>query len=720
MDVRTTSFSTYIPTFPSSQFQPLIISAIKGSVPLVFILLKHGARYDISDRHGWLPLSYALMPLKSVRDANGDVRPASARVMNAAGKKLFQETVDKAENFADLVSTYDRRVVQAIAAAAKIVAATAAAKGDSQRHQREKKHRRDWEETTKRNLFQRKSVVAVNPENVDPGAAASIKEIARDEAIREGRSRSRDARPEQSRYETIAMALLKTEDHLDSAIEDDISLFKESLERHFDLNRADLIHAFFDPTDGYDNELFRDPLLQCAIDLHWTSKVFPSSLWELVKFSCFVIVVCYLGTVEAGQLTPSPRYLVQAFDTIFIGENWDDYGVKEFGDIGNAGELWPWIENVFLGGVYPDPGAWRDTNGMLQTSPFSSTEWVGRPRMRTLESSQETCAYQGTQNSSVMCFGRDLTTAPARWTASVNETQQQHRDGFRWQPPRGGSTSTSDVGLTSGKSRVYPGGGLVVAMPEDKAEAVALVAKLKAGDWINLNTRVFIAEFTAYSANTGMYTVGQIIVEMTDDGMYLPSHSFRVFPRVEYSFSSSSDIFRLVVEVVFLLYFCLVYVAQECMQGGKRWEDPVKEDAVHWKSTETEQNTRKQLKIKLETHKPTLGSILVGNLDFEGERAQGVVNCVRKWGDYVVIRPYFYDPFSYFDVTCIGCLTLAVVLQVAQLYEEKNIEEAENGFVPGYFFIAKIHSARMYLIAFGAFFCWCKVRCRTSLLVHVS
>ena len=402
--------------------------------------------------------------------------------------------------------------------------------------------------------------------------------------------------------------------------------------------------------------------------------MYPSALLQLLRFSCFVIVVCLLGTVEAGQLTPSPHYLDQVFDTIFIGENWDDYGVKEFGYIGNAGELWPWIENVFLGGVYPDPGVWRDASGTLQSSPVGTTDWVGRPRMRTLEGSPETCAYNVSKWSSVQCFSHDLTIAPARWTNSGNKTQQAFQDGFRWQPPGQPQSSTSTMvpdispSTIGGHRGVYPDGGLVVILPDDKDEAVALVAKLKASDWINLNTRVFIAEFTAYSAITGMYTVGQIVVEITRDGLFITSHDFRNFPRVTYSFASVRshglfrNILRLVVEILFVIYFVFGYLVDECKQIGIGWEDPVKEGAPHWRATAAEQNTRKQLKEKLKHNKPTLGIILVGHLHFESDRAQGVVNCIRKWGDVVVVRPYFYEPFNYFGTWERNCVYGTVLL----------------------------------------------------------
>ena len=445
-----------------------------------------------------------------------------------------------------------------------------------------------------------------------------------------------------------------------------------------------------------------------------------------MQFSFFLVVVCLLGTAQAGQFTRSPHSLDLVFDTIFIGENWDDYGIKEYGDIGNAGELWPWIENVFLGGVYPDPEVWHDAVGELRASPVAANEWVGRPRMRTLEGPPEACAYDGTVvESTVQCFGSDLTTVPAWWTnrlSANNKTQQQQPSG---QSPDGtsGVAATGDVGWTSGMFHQYPDGGLVVTMPEDKAEAEALVAKLKAADWINLNTRAFIAEFTAYNGNTGMYTVtvGRIMVEMSRTGVYMPSFQFHNFPRVSYSFSNLSDIARLVLEVIFLAYF-VIYLVVECKQMGKRWEDPVKEGSQYWLADETmpenkkEQRFRRQLGKDIVGLKPTLGKIFLGSPKVErDDQAQQDVKSIRHWGDrvlHVVIRPYFYEAFNYFDIGLILCFAAAIVLQVVQLNQETTALPktcAGNAFVSGSFVISQMHSARMYLIAFGSFFCWCKV-----------
>ena len=634
---------------------PLLISSIRGSVPLVYLLLQNGARHDVSDNFGWLPLSYSLMHTMPT-DCDLDAEVVGARDFEA--RKLDRVTSQCTIEGID--STYDKQSDDRISRSARSL-----------------------------------------------GQAAL-------------------ERPGNDRYETIAMALLKKENHLDSAIEDNIPLFTEALERHFRDERPELLKAYYDPTDSYDNDMYRDPLLQRAIDLDWTKKVFPAAAWALIKFSFFLTVVCLLGAVEAGQLSPSPHYLDQVFDTIFIGENWDDYGVKEFGDIGGAGELWPWIENVFLGGVYPDPEVWRDANGTIQASPVAANEFVGRPRMRTLESAPEACTYADAMDSSVQCFNMDFAKAPA-WadTEQDHNSNKTHENGFHWQAPG----SEGNMGSIRGVFHSYPDGGLVATMPTDKAEGEALVAKLKAGDWINLNTRAFVAEFTAYNANKGFYTVGHIMVEMSRDGVYLPTYQFRNFPRVSYTFSNPSDICRLLLEAVFLIYFFCVYLVGECQQAGERWEDAAKEDAPHWKVSSDEEEkmdkaaaTKHQLKLDaarvalkstLQSSKPTLGSILVGNLEFKSESAQGFVDFIESIGNKVVVRPYFYESFNYFDITMILCFMAAIVLQVVQLVEEMTILpticEGED-FVPGSFIIAQTHTSRMYLIAVASFFCWCKVR----------
>jgi hypothetical protein len=749
---------------------PLLISAIQGSVPLVFLMLQHGARHDISDDHGWLPLSYSLMPLTGggsrgstggegagggegpVEDEDGNFSFKLNAIIMTDALREKNEAI-KAEDFADLSSTYDSDVIKAaivVAADTRTYDLDCGFKSNTGTYDSGGRHHSDAGIAA--TIGAASGNGTGNGNDKDDGkdngdgdgdgdgdggdlAVENNPAAALEAAIAKARARSASARPDGDRYNTIAMALLKKENHLDVAIEDDIGLFTESLERHFHLSRADLVRAFYDPADGYDNDMYRDPLLQRAIDLDWTSKVFPSAVWELVQFSFFLCVVCLLGAVEAGQLSPTPHYLDQVFDTIFIGENWDDYGVKEFGDIGNAGELWPWIENVFLGGLYPDPEVWRDANGDIQTIPVATNQFVGRPRMRTLESAPEPCAFNKTTGSIVQCFNDDLTTPPpwlcdgrvcpeqvpgtggsANTTAVIDATPY----GFQWEAP---GSQAVNVGMINGVFRSYPDGGLVVTMPEISDEATALVAKLKAGDWINLNTRAFIAEFTAFNAKKGVYTAAYIMVEMSHDGLYRGTYKFRNFPKVSYSFSSTIDVCRLVLEVIFLVYL-LLYTVDECKQAGERWEDPVEEDAPHWKpqkfthckagdkQAEKLEETRQALEKDIREYKPTLGRILVGGLSFKSERAQAIVDVIKRCGDRIVVLPYFYEAFNYFDICLIICFTLAIILQVAQLVQEATALPqncAGGAFVPGSFVIAQTHTTRMYLWAIGAFFCWCKM-----------
>jgi hypothetical protein len=177
--------------------------------------------------------------------------------------------------------------------------------------------------------------------------------------------------------------------------------------------------------------------------------------------------------------------------------------------------------------------------------------------------------------------------------------------------------------------------------------------------------------------------------------------------------------------MLFLVYFCVFYLVGECKQMAERWEDAVEEGKHHWKprvkgdekayekQAARLEETRLALKTVLDEKKPTLGSVLVGDLKFESTQTQAIVERIKRWGDCVVIRPYFYEAFNYFDIGLILCFTTTIVLHVVQLVQEMTALPntcAGNAFVAGSFAIAETHTARIYLIAFGSFFCWCKVR----------
>jgi hypothetical protein len=173
--------------------------------------------------------------------------------------------------------------------------------------------------------------------------------------------------------------------------------------------------------------------------------------------------------------------------------------------------------------------------------------------------------------------------------------------------------------------------------------------------------------------------------------------------------------------MLFLVYFCMFYLVGECKQMAERWGDAVEEGAQHWKprvkgdekQAARLEETRLALKAVISEKKPTLGSVLVGDLKFESTQAQAIVERIKGWGDCVVIRPYFYEPFNYFDIGLILCFTTTIILHVVQLVQEMTALPttcAGNAFVPGSFAIAETHTARIHLIAVGSFFCWCKVR----------
>ena len=90
----------------------------------------------------------------------------------------------------------------------------------------------------------------------------------------------------------------------------------------------------------------------------------------------------------------------------------------------------------------------------------------------------------------------------------------------------------------------------------------------------------------------------------------------------------------------------MVYLVVECKQARQQWEDAVKKDAPHWKPRVTGdekqatrlEETRKALKNKLKDKdgggrgaKPTLGSVLVGDLKFDSTKAQAIVDRIKGW-----------------------------------------------------------------------------------------
>ena len=676
---------------------PLLISVIQGSVPLVFLLLQRGARVDKADIHGWLPLSYALMPRRHTH----------------AAVELFVQAENCRQCLKDLYTT------------------------------------------------------------------PALNEFG-----------TFDVAEESQRYNTIATSLVLNvdADHrregLEQAIGKQTSLFQDAIIRQMVHERAEMVTAICDPTVDHTADAFCDPLIQKGIDLEWHNEARPTAFANFFIWSAFLGIAMLCAVMDAGEFSAQRYFLRKKMEATFIHASADDGGLQ-FPDVNSAEDLWSWIDNVFVAGVYPDPQVWRARNGTFEGASTAFDEFVGRPRMRTLEGPSEDCSSDGGRRLSgftATCFSPDTTQPPpgvavasdeadsdattkasGRSSTTTSRGSEGHNDAYRWYPP----APSEYVGMTRGALGDYPDGGLVVTMPRDKVRGQALVAKLKASDWINLNTRAFIVEFVAYNPNGGIFITASFIVEISRAGLYFSSFHLMEFPLLAYS--APMDFLRLAIEVLFLLCF-IVYVVDEYRSTQETWEENVNKGSDMWKLPsrlgvhsrywgDKLEAARKSLALQLTTpdvvidHVSKLAvtrvraplprkgtntrrsSILRLNNQLSTDKKPRLLNLLgipapeiphpmkpgyksRKWAARlyvrfnVVVRPYFFDPLNWSDViTCLSFMT-AIIFHVLQLIREIScIPDGDGGdaFSGGPFEIARLHQTRMYLLGVSVFLCWIKL-----------
>eukprot|EP00947_MAST-08B_sp_MAST-8B-sp1_P003985 g3985.t1 len=257
-----------------------------------------------------------------------------------------------------------------------------------------------------------------------------------------------------------------------------------------------------------------------------------------------------------------------------------------------------------------------------------------------------------------------------------------------------------------------------------KQTAERLEAMESSGLFINLNARAFIAEFTMYNADVRVFTPSYFLVEMPREGFYQPSFRYSNFCRISYV--SAGDFKRMGLSIVVVILL-LRYLHGELSQMSETWEEPAKENSLFFDDTiAKERKARKKLYRTItgddpdradnpdnpdSGNRPVLAEVLLPDtFDAKDGSWQYVVLDKCRKCLHIVIRPYFYEVFNYFDIMLMMCLAALVVLQVVQLALESSLSLEDNqGFVSISFIIGELHHSRMMLFGWATFFGWFKM-----------
>eukprot|EP00947_MAST-08B_sp_MAST-8B-sp1_P002567 g2567.t1 len=205
------------------------------------------------------------------------------------------------------------------------------------------------------------------------------------------------------------------------------------------------------------------------------------------------------------------------------------------------------------------------------------------------------------------------------------------------------------------------------------------------------------------------------MVEMSREGFYLPSYRMVNFRRVSYL--AVPDYGRMALAIIVLLLF-VKYMVDECHQMRERWEDPVEDGSPHWDKSEREEKARQALKKKIVGNeessgcRPVLSKVLFGEwANFkEGTCARRCADKMREVFS-IIIRPYFYEVFNYFDIVFIACFLALIAMHFVQMVMEMSIDldVMDDVFVATTFRVAQVHTAQKFLFGWACFFAWLKM-----------
>ena len=589
---------------------PLAVAAIRGSVPVAFLLLQNGARTDIEDNDGLLCLSHSLMDHGQKPEAEQkrimSISPVAEQKRKMSFPMLHLETLT----------------------------ATGASSGDPKETEEDKRRRRAKQKYDEIRSRLRQCYAGKHPKNLP-----QLQE-----------------RPDHhDRREKISLAFVNNGASIEAAIQDDSELYEGSVMQHYLRLEVDLKCAYFNPKDDFANDKFRDALIQQAIDVQFQDEVLPSALKDLCIWMVTLLLMFLWATIAAGELEPRAYYVDQSLDAVF-NDNWDDpINMKEFADVGNADELWAWIKGPFLDSVYREEADFVGNDGTVAKSSSFGNTLVGSARIRTIQVATETCA--DSDAAGFTCF-----------TGQVSGNSAAIPDGMAealpWIEHRSTESHVPDI---HGLFASYPDGGLTFVLPRGgnatqteamkKQTAERLEAMESSGLFINLNARAFIAEFTMYNADVRVFTPSYFLIEMPREGFYQPTFRYSNFCRISYV--SAGDFKRMGLSIVVVILL-LRYLHGELSQMSETWEEPAKENSLFFDDTiAKERKARKKLYRTItgddpdradnpdnpdSGNRPVLAEVLLPDtFDAEDGSWQYVVLDKCRKCLHIVIRPYFYE-----------------------------------------------------------------------------
>lgn len=275
---------------------------------------------------------------------------------------------------------------------------------------------------------------------------------------------------------------------------------------------------------------------------------------EILLYFVFVVIFCF-----AAYGTRDPQYsfyMNQLTKELILNEPFpfsQSPAPKTFYGVSRIEDFW-----VFLG--YPVGGPFIDGITMNNGLVYGVNRLLGVARMRQLRVRSNSCKVVKTMRP---LFGTIGCIAPYSLDDQEKATfGNASNPAFVWR-----SAGSLDAQRVLGRINSYSGGGYVFDFSGNYAADMAGLTALYNGNWVDVQTRLVVIDFTTYNANLNMFFTGQLVFEFLPSGGILPSSTFRVMRLYRYADSAAGRV-QLFLEISVLL-FVLGYTLQESWEMYK-------------------------------------------------------------------------------------------------------------------------------------------------------
>lgn len=272
---------------------------------------------------------------------------------------------------------------------------------------------------------------------------------------------------------------------------------------------------------------------------------------DFVLYAVFMTIFSIVSWMDRGDATA--YYMNKLMKDDLLTTTWStspgsmDYVYKTWEDIANVGELYQFIDQVFL------PFAMQEEYENGDKIPADHLYYTHNckvlgVRLRTVRVKANVCTDTGLgEYVSKPCF--------AEFDVDVQETASYGNvtgdQSFLWQ-------EEDDQWENSywGKLDIYPGGGYFIDLPMNQSSARTIVNHIRANAFIDDATRAFFLDFQLYNEPHNLHMVCRCVVEFPHGGGAKPKATFNVL-KIN-SYNDSLGKLQMALEFIiglFIIYF---------------------------------------------------------------------------------------------------------------------------------------------------------------------